>query len=119
MGNLFKLLGILSLLSLLVVPLTGCDNPPWDSGMALVLKVDTPEDGATVTTPTVTVSGRVNGIQSAAAKVRINDAEAPLKDGKFSTLVTLNEGANVINIVATSGSAAPGEELTVTYAPAK
>jgi hypothetical protein len=119
MGNFFKLLGILFLLSLLVVPLAGCDNPPWDSGMTLVLKVDTPEDGATVTTPTVTVSGHVTGTQSATAKIKVNDSDVFLKDGKFSTLVTLNEGANVINIVATSGSAAPSEKLTVTYAPAK
>jgi hypothetical protein len=119
MDSLFKSTGILLLLLLLIVPVTGCDNPPWDSGMTLVLKVDTPEDGATVTTPTVTVSGRVTGTQSAAAKIKVNDAEVFLKDGKFSTLVTLNEGANVINIAATSGSATPNEKLTVTYAPAK
>jgi hypothetical protein len=119
MGSLFKLTGILLLLSLLIVPVTGCDNPPWDSGMTLVLKVDAPEDGATVTTPTVTVSGRVTGTQSATAKIKVNDADVSLKDGKFSTLVTLNEGANVINIAATSGAAALKEQVTVTYAPAK
>jgi hypothetical protein len=65
------------------------------------------------------VSGRVTGTQSATAKIKVNDADVFLKDGKFSTLVTLNEGANVINIAATSGSATPNEKLTVTYAPAK
>jgi hypothetical protein len=119
MDSLFKSTGILLLLSLLVLPVTGCDNPPWDSGMTLVLEVDTPEDGATVTTPTVTVSGHVTGTHSATAKIKVNDADVSLKDGKFSTLVTLNEGANVINIVATSGAAAPKEQVTVTYAPAK
>ncbi len=103
MDTLFKLLGILFVLSLLALPLTGCDNPPWESGMTLSLKVDTPRDGTTVNTSTVTVSGRVVGTQSAAAKVRINDADVPVKDGKFSTSVTLSEGTNVINIVATSG----------------
>jgi hypothetical protein len=119
MGSLFKLTGILLLLSLLVLPVTGCDNPPWDSGMTLVLKVDTPEDGATVTTPTVTVSGRVTGTQSATAKIKVNDEEVFLKEGKFSTLVTLNEGANVINIDAVSGVATLKEQVSITYVPAK
>ena len=119
MGTHFKLRGILFVLSLMVLPVAGCDNPPWDSGMSLVLKVDTPEDGATITTPTVTVSGRVTGTQSGAAKIKVNDAEVFLKDGKFSTLVTVNEGANVINIAAASGAAALKEEVTITYVPAK
>ena len=119
MDNLFKLLGILFVLSLLALPLTGCDNPPWESGMTLSLKVDTPRDGTTVTTSTVTVSGRVLGTQSAGAKVTINGADAPVKDDKFSTSVTLTEGTNVIDIVAASGGAKPSEKVTVTYAPAK
>ena len=119
MDKLFKILGILFVLSLLALPLIGCDNPPWESGMLLVVKVDTPKDGTTVNTPTVTVSGRVAGTESAGAKVRINDADAPVKDGKYSTNVTLTEGKNVINIVATAGQAKPEEEVTVTYVPIK
>jgi len=119
MNNLFKLIGILFVLSLLALPLTGCDNPPWDSGMTLILKVDAPKDGATVNTSTVAVSGRVKGTESAGAKVSINGADAPVKDGKFSTNVTLTEGKNVINIVATGGQAKPEEKVTVTYVPAK
>jgi nitrogen fixation protein FixH len=87
--------------------------------MILILKVDTPKDGTTVNTSTVTVNGRVKGTESAGAKVRINDADVPVKDGKFSTNVTLTEGKNVINIVATSGQASPNEKVTVTYVPAK
>jgi hypothetical protein len=119
MNNLFKLLGILFALSLLVLPLTGCDNPPWEQGMVLTLKVDTPKDGATVTTSTVTVSGRVKGSASAGVKVSINGADAPVKDLKFSTDVTLTEGKNVINIAATSGQANLKEQVTVTYVPVK
>ena len=119
MRNLFKVIGILFALSLLVLPLTGCDNPPWESGMTLIVKVDTPKDGATVNTSTVTVSGRVSGTESAGAKVSINGADAPVKDGKYSTNVTLTEGKNVINIVATSDQAKPEEKVTVTYMPAK
>ena len=119
MNNLFKLIGILFVLSLLALPLTGCDNPPWERGMALNLKVDTPRDGTTVTTSTVTVSGRVSGTESAGAKVSINGADAPVQDGKYSANITLTEGKNVINIVATGGQAKPNEQVTVTYVPAK
>ena len=116
MNNLFKLIGILFVLSLLALPLTGCD---MGSGMTLNLKVDTPRDGTTVTTSTVTVSGRVAGSESAGAKVSINGADVPIKESKFSTDVTLTEGKNVITVVATSGQAKPEEKVTVTYALAK
>ena len=119
MDRLFKLLGILFVLFLLALPLTGCDNPPWESGMVLNLKVDTPRDGTTVTTSTVTVNGRVSGTESAGAKVSINGADVPVKDRKFSTDVTLTEGKNVINIDATGGQAKLNEKVNVTYAPAK
>ena len=119
MNNHFKLIGILFVLSLLALPLTGCDNPPWDAGSLLVLKVDTPKDGTTVNTSTVTVSGRVVGTESKGAKVSINDADVPVNDGKYSGNVTLTEGKNVINIVGTSGQAKPNQQVTVTYVPAK
>ena len=35
MDKLFKLLGILFVLSLLALPLTGCDSYPWESGYVL------------------------------------------------------------------------------------
>lgn len=115
----WKLPAIVIMLSLLVLPLTACDNPPWDGGMTLVLKVDTPRDGTTVNTATITVSGRVTGTQSASAKVNINGAAVPVKDGKYSASVTLTEGANVQNIVAEGGGATLNEKVTVTYVPAK
>ncbi|MCE5265088.1 MAG: hypothetical protein LLG97_16345 [Deltaproteobacteria bacterium] len=115
MHNLSKLACILPMISLLALPLTGCDSYPWDSASALILKVDTPKDGTTVNAPTVTVAGRVSGSQSAGAKITINDAVEPVRDGKFSVNVTLTEGQNVLNIVATSGGAAPKETVTVTY----
>ena len=116
MNNRLILFGIMFVLSLLALPLTGCDT---DSGMVLVVKVDTPKDGTTVNTPTVTVSGRVVGTESKGAKVTINNIDTPVTDGKYSANVTLNEGKNVIKIVAKSGQAAPTEEVTITYAPAK
>jgi nitrogen fixation protein FixH len=115
MDKLFKLLGILFVLFLLALPLTGCT----DDAMTLVLKVDTPQDGTTVNTSTVTVNGRVAGIESGGATVRINGADVPVKDRKFSTNVTLAEGKNVINIDANAGQAKLNEKVNVTYAPAK
>ena len=121
MRKLFKLPGILFVISLLALPLTGCEVPPWESGMTLSLKVDSPRDGTTVTTSTITVSGYVAGTESASAKVTVNGADVPVKDGKFSINVTLTEGTNVIKVVATSSSsaAAPSQTVTVTYVPAK
>ncbi len=119
MDKLFKVLGILFVLFLLALSLPGCDNPPWESGMVLHLKVDTPRDGTTVTTPTVTVNGRVNGTESAGAKVSINGADVPVKDQKFSIDVTLTEGKNVIKIEAMGGTVKLNEKVNVTYVPAK
>ena len=119
MDKFFKLLGILFVLSLLALLLTGCDNLPWESGMVLNLKVDTPRDGTTVTMSTVTVNGRLIGSGIAEAKVSINGADVPVKGSKFSFEVTLTEGKNVINIDATSGAAKLNEKVNVTYVPAK
>jgi hypothetical protein len=118
-NNRLILLSTMLLLALLALPLTGCENPPWETGRNLVLNVDTPKDGLTVDTPTVAVSGRVVGIQSKGAKVSVNGAEVPVKDLKFSTDVTLTEGKNVINIGATNGTANLSQQVTVTYVPAK
>jgi hypothetical protein len=119
MSNMLKLSCILLALVLLTVPLTGCDRLPWESGMTLLLKVDTPRDGTTVNAPTVAVSGHVVGSESAGVKVGINDADVTVKDGKFSANVTLTEGKNVIHVVAKSGQADLNEQVTVTYVPAK
>jgi nitrogen fixation protein FixH len=119
MHRFHKLLTIFFVFSIVALPLAGCDNPPWEAGMALNLKVDTPKDGTTVNTAAVTVSGRVGGKESKGAKVTVNNADVPVNDGKYTTSVTLTEGKNVITIVAKNGQASPSEQVTVTYAPAK
>jgi aspartokinase len=119
MDKFFKLLGILLVLSLLALSLTGCDSPPWEGASTLILKVDTPRDSTTVTEPTVTVTGRVSGIEGEKAKVSINGADVPVKDRKFSTKVTLTEGKNVINIDATGTQVKCNEKVNVTYVPGK
>lgn len=87
--------------------------------MTLVLKVESPQDGTTVNTSTVTVTGRVGGIERAGAKVSINGADVPLKDDKFSIDITLTEGKNVLNIDAISGPAKLNEKVNVTYVSVK
>ncbi|MDD5204694.1 MAG: cadherin-like beta sandwich domain-containing protein [Desulfobacterales bacterium] len=119
MDNLSKNFGILLIIALLTLLLTGCDSPPWESGMVLTLKVDTPNNGATVTTSPVVVSGRVNGSQAAGAKVTVNGADVPVKDKKFSASVPLKEGTNILNVAASSSGANLKESVTVTYTPAK
>ena len=119
MSAIFRFTGMMLLFALGALPLAGCDTAPWDSGMVLVLKVDTPKEGATVTTPTVKVSGRVTGTESKNAKVSINGADAPVVDSKYAADVPLVEGKNVINLVASAGQANPSQQVTVNYAPAK
>jgi hypothetical protein len=111
MNNLFKLVGILVVISLLSLSISACSG----GAMILALTVDTPQDGATVTASPVTVSGTVNKTD----KVRVNDVVVPVKDGKFSTDIKLTEGDNVIHVVATSGKETVDKTVKVTYNPSK
>jgi len=111
MGNLLKLLGILLVVSLLALSISAC----MDSAMILVMTVDTPQDGTTITASPVTVSGTV----SKTAEVKINDVVVPIKGGKFSTDFKLTEGSNVINVVATSGKDTVTKKVTIVYNPSK
>ena len=113
MGNLFKLLVILLVISLLALPIAACK--PWESALTLIMTVDTPQDRTTVGASPVTVSGTVNKT----AEVKINDVVVPIKGGKFSTSVMLTEGSNVINVVATSGKDTVKKTATIVYNPSK
>ena len=116
MDNRLRLIGLIFALSLLALPLVGCE---FGSGMTLAVKIDTPKDGSTVNTPTVTVSGLLGGTERKGAKVKINNVDATVTDDKYSANVTLTEGKNVITVVATQGQSKPEEKVTVTYVPAK
>jgi uncharacterized protein YfaP (DUF2135 family) len=113
MNNLFKLLCISIVISVWVLPITACK--PWESAMTLIMAVDTPQDGATVSASPVTVSGTVNKT----ATVKINDVVVPIKGGKFSIDFKLTEGSNVINVVGTSGKDTVTKTMTITYNPSK
>jgi len=111
MNNRFKLLGILLVIFLLALSISAC----MDSAMILVMTVDTPQDGTTITASPVTVSGTV----SKTAEVKINDVVVPIKGGKFFTDFKLTEGSNVINVVATSGKDTVTKKVTIVYNPSK
>ncbi len=88
--------------------------PPADTG-PLVMQVLSPLDGAVVSTQQVTVTGAT----APGAVVTVNDDIIVIgADGQFHSTVTLDEGLNLIEIIAsnTSGSEAT-VELTVTYEP--
>jgi hypothetical protein len=99
------------MISLLALPMTAC----LEGSMILILTVDTPQDKATVSTPTVAVSGSV----TKTAEVRINEVVVPVKSGKFSTEIKLTEGSNVITVVAKSGKDTETKTVTVIYNPGK
>ncbi len=115
MERRFKLIAIYLVLFLLALPLMGCGG----DAMILTLKVDSPDNDTTVTTPAVTVSGRVTGTESSSAKVTVNGTDVPLNDRKFTVGITLTEGKNVITINAKAAAADLSEQRTVTYTPAK
>jgi len=113
------LISIMFVMFLLALLLTGCENPPWESGRLLVLDIDTPKDGTTVNTSTIPVSGHLVGTESKGAKVSVNGADVPVKDLHFSTDVTLTDGSNVINIGATTGQVDLKQLVNVTYVQTK
>ena len=78
--------------------------------MTLIMTVESPQDGMTVETSPITVSGTVNKT----AEVKINDVVVPIKGGKFSTHLKLAEGTNVISVVGISGAETVKKELTIT-----
>ena len=111
MSNWFKLPGILIVTLVLTLSIAAC----WESAMTLIMTVDIPQDGTTVGSSSVIVSGTVNK----SAKVKINDMVVPIKGGKFSTDIKLTEGRNVINVVGTSGEDKVTKTVTITYNPGK
>ena len=113
MNNLFRLLGISLVIIQLALPIIGCK--PWESAMTLVMTVDTPQDGATIATSPVTVSGTVNKT----AEVKINGVAVPVKGGKFSTDFKLAQGSNDIEVVGTSGKDTVNKAVKITYNPSK
>lgn len=76
------------------------------------LSVTTPVDKLITNKTTVTVAGTTNDATSSPVTLTINGVETTVyDDGTFSKDITLEDGANTINIVATDGA---GRTTTVT-----
>lgn len=76
------------------------------------LTVTEPGDGASVTTSSVGVAGKADG----ATSVKINGNEVILEaDGSFKGTVTLIEGDNTINIMASNDAGSTSASVKVTY----
>jgi len=120
-NKLVKFLGILLTISLLALPLVACAKP-------LTLTVKAPMDGATVTTPSVTVKGNVSTYKATVtvneAKVNVRlvwrkeyQASVARKTSYFERAVTLIGGENRIKVVATLGDEVVTKTITVYYPP--
>ncbi len=81
----------------------------------VMLEVVFPKDGAVVNTAQITVSGSA----SPGAVVTVNDdILIAASDGSFQDIVTLSEGLNLLEVIASNTSGSESSlELTVTYEP--
>lgn len=76
------------------------------------LNVTAPAEGLVTNTALLTVSGTTNDATSSPVTLKVNNQNVEVqKDGNWSTQITLSEGQNTINIVATD---AAGKTTTVT-----
>lgn len=95
-------------------PAAGGQPVPPISG-PLSLRVVSPQDGAMVNTPQIQVSG----FASPGEVVTVNDSIIVVgADGQFQTTVSLDQGPNLIEVIASNNSGnETNVELTVTYQP--
>lgn len=107
-------------LALISILLAACGAAGGTAGVAqtsgsLTVRVLQPEDGATVHSDTVTVKGEA----PAETVVTVNDDILVVgSDEKFETNVLLDEGPNVIEIVASDLESNEVDfEISVTYEP--
>ena len=118
MDKLAKLVCVLLIISLLAVPMVGCAKP-------LTLTITAPINGTTVNKSPVEVRANVS---DAKATVWVNDSIVTVKKytkggGWFSTEVDLNEGENIIKVIAARGykkgtwKEVVDRTVTVTYSP--
>ncbi len=81
------------------------------------LLITSPKNNATVTTSSITVTGRVSG---GAGQVAVNDVPVSTdkQTGQFSSIVELQQGENKIKITGKSGRRDILKYVTVFYQPA-
>ena len=96
----------LLLLGLLAAAATGCGEAPRAAPREPVqLTLTAPQDGGVTKEETVQVAGRV---APRTARVLVRGERVPVRDGRFTTVVDLREGANVVDV----GASAPGARAT-------
>lgn len=85
--------------------------PP--SSQTMFLTISSPKNGEVLTASTTEVKGKTVG----GSEVFINDQETKAdSNGNFSVLINLDEGENIINIIANDKDGAfKEEEITVIY----
>lgn len=108
MSQVFKLLGVILIIFVLVLPVVGC-------AQEFRVFFCEPRNGATVTEPQITIEGKVT---DAKAIVMVNGTPASVTSkGIVSVEVTLTEGENTLEAVATRGKKVTTKTITVTYSP--
>ncbi|HKT70867.1 MAG TPA: Ig-like domain-containing protein, partial [Terriglobales bacterium] len=84
------------------------------------VSISSPANGATVSSSSLAVSGSVSDTSSGIASVLCNGAAATFGGGAFSCNVTLNQGSNTVQVVATDAagnSASANAGVTYTVPP--
>lgn len=80
--------------------------------VAPTLNVTSPADNLITNQPLLTVTGTTNDVTSSPVTVKINNESVTVQsNGSFSKQITLDEGNNIITVVATDGA---GKSTTVT-----
>jgi Glucodextranase, domain B len=97
------------------VPETAAVSTPLPTVAQISLRITSPANGSTATSPSVVV----RGVTVPKADVFVNDSEVTADaGGNFSAPVTLDDGDNSIVIIANDASGSYAEqEITVTYNP--
>jgi hypothetical protein len=81
-----------------------------------VLSISSPNNGSTVSSSSLTVSGSVSDASSGVASVLCNNAAATFGGGSFSCSLNLNSGSNTVQVVATDAAGnSTSVNLSVTY----
>lgn len=93
----------------------GKSAEPSATAGQISLSISSPTNGSSVSSSGVTVNGKTAPL----AEVMINDKEIKADSkGNFSTTISLDEGENIITVVANDADGNSAEkEITVTYAP--
>jgi hypothetical protein len=98
----------LYVLACLAAVVAGCGGDGGERAqrapLAVALTLNAPDDGSVVRTETVAISGTV---EPAGATVRVLGREADVIGGSFTAEVSLDPGANVIDVMATARGRGP------------